>query len=277
MVAELTQRVRLLELDLQDRGGGGSALAASPLRIARRPVLEPEPDHSPRRRDPQPLTPPPAEILRGEAQHVFVFFDLETGGLGKTKDIRICQIAAQAVDEHLRVLGEWNSFCNPLQTISPSAIKVHGFDNDFVQGYTDWGTVGVAFNAFLERMRHRNPKVPLTLCAHNGNRFDVRILIFHHNRHGIDFPNNVLYCDTIPVFKTIFPGLASYSLGSVYANAFGTEVPNAHDAVADVQAMVDLCRHGEHENKTSILPILLNSSKSINLKIKDMFKQKQQQ
>ena len=84
---------------------------------------------------------------------------------------------------------------------------------------------------------------PLTLLAHNGKRYDARILVFEHDRHGLGLPRNLYHADTIDVFKQIFPGRRSYKLGELHAWVLGRELENAHDAMADVDGMCALLSH----------------------------------
>lgn len=40
--------------------------------------------------------------------------------------------------------------------------------------------------------------------------------------------------------KKLYTGLPSYSLKAVYNHVFGTDVPDAHDALSDAKAVVNL-------------------------------------
>ena len=135
---------------------------------------------------PPPLSlPPPALSLNifapikettvvDNIKEVFVLFDFETGGLGKTSDIRICQIGAIALSQNMEVLGEFDEFVNPRRDISPGATAVNNITNDFVKFLDDWSKVGLRFNQWIAGFAKG---LQVTLCAHNGKRF-VEILYF---------------------------------------------------------------------------------------------------
>jgi DNA polymerase III epsilon subunit-like protein len=233
----------------------------------------------PSRRQPPPLPPPHGFRFRetlpiaAPPKNIVVLFDLETGGLGKTSEIRVCQIAATAVDEEFNVLGRFGRFCNPLSKMDEGAIATHGFSDEFVASFDDWATVGNEFNNFMSQMRSNNEEVPITLCAHNGKRFDMRIVVFEHARHHIQWPRNVNHSDSIETFKQLYPGLKSYSMAALHNHVFNMDVPNAHDASADVDAMYALLTD-RYEEKRRAFATLLENSESVAHVIKRAFKDK---
>lgn len=176
----------------------------------------------------------------GTRSPVYVVFDLETNGLGKTSDIRVCQIGAQALNSELHTLSRFNEFVNPLAAIDPSATAVTGIDASFVNNCDAWDDVGDRFNRWLESVRAEGQ--PIVLLAHNGKRFDARILAFEHSRHRLAFPGQLHHADTIDVFKKLYPGMSSYALGNLYKAACGKELADAHTADADVEGVCTLLR-----------------------------------
>jgi len=115
-----------------------------------------------------PPQPPSGTIVRGTTpRKVCVLFDFETGGLGKTEQIRICQVGACAVDENLNVLGHFTHFVNPTVQMDVEAIAVHNFSQEFVEKFDDWGVVGQKFMNWIETMRNNDGDVAVTMCAHS--------------------------------------------------------------------------------------------------------------
>ena len=115
-----------------------------------------------------PQTPTPT------IDELFVLLDFETGGLGKTSDIRICQVGAIILDQEMNKLGEFDEFVNPLREISTAATAVNNISNNFVKNLDDWSKVGLRLNQLIAGFANG---MPVTLCAHNGKRY-VGILSF---------------------------------------------------------------------------------------------------
>ena len=88
-------------------------------------------------------------------------------GLGKTDNIRICQVGAIILDQQMNYLGEFNEFVNPQREIDPNATAVNGITNDFVKHLDGWDKVGLEFNRWIA---HYAEGLPITLVAHNGKR-----------------------------------------------------------------------------------------------------------
>lgn len=248
LVTALTLHVRRLEHKIQHEISAGATSVSAP--------------------PPQPPT-----IVRGTTpRKVCVLFDFETGGLGKTEDIRICQIGATAVDENLNVLGHFTHFVNPTVQMDVEAVETHGFDQAFVEKFPDWGVVGQKFMNWIETMRGGNDDIDVTLSAHNGKRFDMRIAVFSNARHNISWPRNIFHSDSIELFKSIYPGEKTYSLGALYKSVFGKELESAHDAAADVGAVYELMTNTDAPSR--VFDTIVEHRESINLIIKRCFKKK---
>tara|TARA_B100001094_G_scaffold42544_2_gene37300 strand:- start:3573 stop:4367 length:795 start_codon:yes stop_codon:yes gene_type:complete len=183
----------------------------------------------------------------------YVVFDFETNGIGKTANIRVCQIGATALSADFGVVDHFAHFVNPTVKMDKGATKIHGFDTDFVSKFDSWETVGANFMAWLDLVRNANKDNPLTLMAHNGKRFDARILVSENARHGIEMPRNLYHCDSIDVMKTLFPGKNSYALGRIYEDVIGEPLADAHDATADVNGVIQILKRGHpRELETAI-------------------------
>ena len=185
-----------------------------------------------------PSAPPP---VRGILQRpVHVFYDFETTGLGKTQDIRIAEIGAVHVSPFDgEVLGQFRALVNPNVRMSQDAENINGLTSSKLQHCPQWKTIGQQFNDWLESLRSSHPDQAIILSAHNGKRFDSRILVFEHYRHHLQLPSHLYHADTIPFFKLSLK-LDSYSLNNIYKHVFGHRVPNAHTALGDVKAMAKL-------------------------------------
>ena len=201
-----------------------------------------EPDEEEQHPRQMKITPSPAVPTADPAR--YVVFDFETNGIGKTKNIRICQIGAAALTEDFTVVDVFSHFCNPLALMDDGALAVHGLNEDFVEKFDTWSVVGGNFSKWLDLVRGADQEKPLTLMAHNGKRFDSRILVSENARHGVDLPQNLHHCDTIDVMKILFPSRNSYVLGRVYNDVIGFTMPDAHDAMADVNGVIEILKRG---------------------------------
>ena len=185
----------------------------------------------------------------------YVVFDFETNGIGKTANIRVCQIGATALTGDFAPIDHFSHFCNPLAKIDPGAEKVHGFNTEFVSKFDSWEVVGRNFMTWLDLVRNASQDRPLTLIAHNGKRFDARILVSENARHGIGMPRNLYHCDSIDVMKILFPGKNSYALGRIYADVIGEPLQDAHDAMADVNGVIQVLKRGHPGELTEAICI----------------------
>jgi len=73
--------------------------------------------------------------------------------------------------------------------------------------------------------------------AHNGARFDHRILQHHLIQAGVNIPPNWRFCDSIPLVKSMLPGMKKYNLGYLHNSVFGCLPRNFHHARDDVGAL----------------------------------------
>jgi len=160
-----------------------------------------------------------------------IFFDLETTGLGKTAEIRICEIGA--VDYQS---GEtFQRYVNPLVHVHKGASEIHKLKKDFLQLQPDWGIIG---HAWHDHLRHPGDVI---IAGFNSKRYDSRILMFENTRHGIEVPSQLYTVDLREVFKILYPSCTKTSLQGYFQHCCDRdEVPDAHTAVGDAKALFDL-------------------------------------
>ena len=184
-----------------------------------------------------PVSAPPRPP-RGGTLHVV--FDFETTGIGKTKDVRITQVGAQALRDDLTVSSTFTRFVNPRKAISEGAAQLTGIRDEVVCDLPDWSKVGKDFAYWVQGALVDSGADDVTLIAHNGKVYDARILVFENARNGLLTPTSWFHCDSIPVFKALFPGHKSYALGKLYSEKFSKELKDAHTADADANAIREL-------------------------------------
>jgi DNA polymerase III epsilon subunit-like protein len=78
--------------------------------------------------------------------------------------------------------------------------------------------------------------------AHNGNSFDFKVLQGCAERTDIPLTPEILFHDTLKLFRKYIPGHQSYSQPILYEKIF-SEKYNAHVAIDDALALARLCVH----------------------------------
>ena len=181
-----------------------------------------------------------------------MIFDLETTGLDRNAEI--LQIACIRPDSSVC----FERYLLPdTRTVADSATKIHGISVQYKDGGKIMQKNGqnlratgqrqglTEFVAFLEKYLQKTDGA-ISLIAHNGERFDFRVLINSLSRYNLleSFMRlDVLFIDSLKVAAqemklkdSPIHGLKSKSLSSLYEALFG-ETFDAHDARDDVKAL----------------------------------------
>lgn len=204
---------------------------------------------------------------------IIVLYDLETTGLGKSSEICITEIGARQLDTKGKKLRSFRCLVNPLVPVSESASKITGHTTQKLSTYNKWSRVGKQFNDWLNSLRE-NEEQCIYICAHNGKRYDSRLLVFEHTRHGLEFPRNLFSVDTLPLFKQMYPKLQSYSLSKLYKDVFGEQIRDCHTAIGDISAMNELFEVGVMHGPEIIYRWIKEHSESFDTVQKRCFKAK---
>lgn len=151
-----------------------------------------------------------------------VFFDLETTGVNTSKD-KIVQIGAIRLNtdgtEDVK-----NVLINPTIPIPPGATEVHGIADEDVKDKPKFAQIAKSFAAWLSGC---------DLAGYNSDNFDIPMLIEEFNKAGVEFPEpGTSFVDVLKIERIV----NSHTLGKTYQRYTGTELDDAHDALADVKA-----------------------------------------
>ena len=182
-----------------------------------------------------------------------VFFDLETTGLQQRVD-EIVQICAIVVYPNaLQTSKTFVAYCRPrcnknLKGLRPSlpgqkstAYDFHKIHYTQVEACKTWKSVGADFATFVTECTSQADQI--VLVAYNGWCFDGNFIASNNSMHKLPgFPKKVYVCDPMRVAKQVFKGMKSFTQLSVYKKMFDISFANAHDAVADVEALVEICQ-----------------------------------
>nr|QBK89327.1 MAG: UvrD/REP helicase [Mimivirus LCMiAC02] len=77
------------------------------------------------------------------------------------------------------------------------------------------------------------------LLAHNGNRYDHKLIKFYEL---IPLHVKIKYMDSLQLIKRCNVKFDNYKMNTIYKTLFGCDINNAHNAIGDVNALIDILR-----------------------------------
>ncbi len=156
-----------------------------------------------------------------------VFFDLEATGLNIVQD-RIVQIGLVKLFADGRPSEELEMKVNPTVPVSAEAAAIHGLSNEMLANEPTFKEIAQRLYDFIG---------DADLGGYNSNRYDVPLLQEEFYRAGI-------YLDTskrrLIDAQQIFYRMEPRTLSAALKFYSGKKMENAHDALADVRATVDI-------------------------------------
>ncbi|XP_061195134.1 uncharacterized protein LOC133203355 [Saccostrea echinata] len=187
---------------------------------------------------PPPLRKPQSTPIAHD-QCTFVYFDLETTGLGK--DCEVTQIGACLSEE------SFSQYVLPsTQSISPSATAVSGiavkenlmFKNGMQVPCKNTKDAMKTFVAWLKKISN------IVLVAQNA-KFDSSVIVRAMHQVGLSANDFIIgFIDTLTLFREAVPNSRSYKQVDLLKDLC-TSHYDAHDALADPQALQRLVLHLE--------------------------------
>jgi DNA polymerase III subunit epsilon len=156
-----------------------------------------------------------------------VFFDVETTGLNVIRD-RILQIALIKYSPDGREPEELSMLINPSIPISEEAMSIHGITPKDLANKPTFIEVAQKLYDFIGNA---------DLGGYNSNRFDIPMLMEEFARAGLDF--DVTHRKLIDV-QRIFYRMEPRTLKAAVKYYCGKNLEDAHDALEDVRATVDV-------------------------------------
>jgi DNA polymerase-3 subunit epsilon len=157
------------------------------------------------------------------------FFDLETTGLHVIRD-RIIQIAIVKYPKDQSTPKEFVSLVNPGIPISEESMQITGIRPEHLVNKPSFKQMAVEVYDFIGDS---------DLAGFNSNRFDVPILLEEFHRVGLEFDiENRRLIDAQQIFYKMEPRNLSAAL-RFYCDK---EMENAHDALADVKATIEVLK-----------------------------------
>lgn len=161
-----------------------------------------------------------------------VAFDVETTGLDTSNDY-VIQLSAVKFDIDFNIIAEMNKYVLPLKefTIADGAFEKHGISKEYlVANGLPMKEVGEEFIEFIESC---------DMLSYNGNRFDVKILSKDLKAVGLDLDLNRTFYDALALEAKLQPR----TLDAIYKKYTGKDLENAHNALYDVKATIEIFKH----------------------------------
>jgi DNA polymerase-3 subunit epsilon len=168
-----------------------------------------------------------------------IFFDLETTGVDVSTD-RIVEIACIKIDVD-GTKTEKHSLINPTIPIPKEASDIHGITDDKVQDKPKFIELSKSLYAFF---------YGCDIAGFNSDNFDIPLLVQEFSRCNIVFGDWEL--NTVDVYR-IEKLLRPSKLSDVYKRYTGKELEDAHTALADVNATLEILFH-QYDGKEEITP-----------------------
>lgn len=156
-----------------------------------------------------------------------VFLDIESTGLNVIRD-RIVQIALIKYPKQTSMPIELEMLINPGIPISEEAMAVHGITPDMLRNKPTFEKVAQQLYDFIGNA---------DISGYNSDRFDVPMLMEEFARCGLEF--DISKRKLIDVQK-IFYKMEPRTLKAALALYCGKELEDAHNALADVRATIDV-------------------------------------
>ncbi|HFC01188.1 MAG TPA: 3'-5' exonuclease, partial [Phaeodactylibacter sp.] len=157
------------------------------------------------------------------------FFDIESTGLSVVRD-KIVQIAIIKYPKNGGEPIELSMLINPGIPISEEAMSVHGITPKMLSNQPTFQQAARKLMDFIG---------DADLAGYNSNRFDVPMLMEEFARVGMEL--DMTNRRTIDV-QRIFYKMEPRTLSAALKYYTGKKIENAHDALADVRATVDVLK-----------------------------------
>ncbi|MEL6864530.1 MAG: 3'-5' exonuclease [Bacteroidota bacterium] len=155
------------------------------------------------------------------------FFDIEATGLNVIRD-RIVQIGIIKYFANGKEPVELDMLINPGIPISEEAMMVHGIKPKDLANKPTFQQVAQKLYDFIGNA---------DLAGYNSNRFDLPMLMEEFARVGMEFAVDRRRCIDI---QRIFYKMEPRTLRAALRFYRGMEIDNAHDALADVRATIEV-------------------------------------
>lgn len=163
-----------------------------------------------------------------------VCWDVETTGLNPKEDFMIQLAVSKFSKETMEIIESKKWYVKPAHnyTISPQAQAVHGLTKEFIEAN------GVYFKELAPEFFKMIEDADL--LTYNGNTFDIKFLNEECKRWGLPLPIvGKNFYDAFAMECRFHPR----NLSAVYKSYTGVDLEDAHDALADVNATIEVFKN----------------------------------
>ncbi len=167
------------------------------------------------------------ENIKFDLDRDIVFFDIESTGLNVIKD-RILQIALVKYPKGGGEPSEISMLINPRIPISDESFAIHKISNEMIKDKPSFDQVGQEIYDFIGQA---------DIAGYNSDRFDIPMLMEEFHRIGLTF--DISSRRLIDVQK-IFYKMEPRTLKAAYKHYCDQVLEDAHDAMADVKATIEV-------------------------------------
>jgi DNA polymerase-3 subunit epsilon len=168
-----------------------------------------------------------------------IFFDLETTGVDVSTS-RIVEIACIKIDLD-GDKSEKYSLINPTIPIPKEASDIHGITDDTIADAPKFIELSKSLYSFF---------YGCDLAGYNSDSFDIPILLQEFSRCNIVFGDwEINTIDVLSVERLLRPN----KLSDVYKRYTGKDLKDAHSALADVNATLEILLH-QYDGQDEITP-----------------------
>lgn len=199
-------------------------------------------------------------------RHVFLFYDTETTSRYPTEDdvISLGGVLAEYTEKKCwNKLDTFHTYVNTDRPIASQAQLVHHISKKDICNAPRFPKAMTLFETWIrETLKSSSKKsIKLYLVAHNGSKFDDIILYCNSKRYNVDFDRFLrqIHCtgfiDTIKMLKAELKQACnkilcpvnpktnrqSFALNNCHLKFCNTEISNAHNALADSEALFNIC------------------------------------
>ena len=162
-----------------------------------------------------------------------VAFDIETTGISVQAD-KVIQLSAVKFDQHFNIIDTFDVYINPIGVwhMSDGAFQVHGISEEFLrENGKSMKDIAPVFMEFIK---------DCDLLSYNGNKFDIRMLVKDLREVGytVDLDSRA-FIDAYLLEAKLNPR----TLSNVYKSYTGKDLDDAHNALADVKATVEVFKY----------------------------------
>jgi DNA polymerase III alpha subunit (gram-positive type) len=211
----------------------------------------------------------PTSLNLEDKKYLFIVMDFEATGLNTSQD-RFTQLAAACVSNTKdKCFSSYVSI--PDDVHYPEHVQdLTGIRRVFLKTTANAKAFPIVWDEFILWLKtisynkNDNSYQDIILIAHNGRGYDFKMLYSELNRYNIPIKecllesNVISFLDTLELLKiddfwNLPRGKSnrpeSFNLGKLYKVLTGNKLDNAHNAIHDVQALIDILQSDSIKNK----------------------------